>query len=73
MNEYKITDAEGIKLDTVEAASATEALNVFSEDHMDDDYGFHRGGLNCDADTRGNEWANIRTDGGRINADKVAA
>ena len=69
--KYTITDQDGMEIDTVAAVNAIEALNTFSADHIDDDYGFHRGGLNCDACTCGDEWANIRTDGGRISAAKV--
>jgi len=72
MNEYKITLASaGTELAIVEAENAAAALESYCANTPDEDTGFARGGLNCDADTRGNEWANIRTDGGRINADKV--
>ena len=72
MNDYRITMAEdGAELEIIQAESATEALDAYCAGHPDDDTGFQRGGLNVDADTRGEVWATVRTDAGRINADMV--
>jgi len=75
MNDYRITMAEdGTELETVQAETATEALEVYCADHPDDDTGFQRGGLNVDASTRGEVWATVRTDAGRISAyDEITA
>lgn len=67
MATYKIS-ASDHELGLVEAESAKDALESFCESRPDDDYGFQRGGLEVDADTRGTVWASVRTDGGRITA-----
>ena len=50
----------------IEAESAIAALDCYCAAHADDDTGFKRGGLTCDAATRGEKSASVRTDAGRI-------
>jgi len=70
MSTYKIKSTnDNSELAEVEAGSAIEAINQYCEEHPDEDTGFQRGGLNIDAETRGQNWATVKTDGGRISAD----
>lgn len=71
MNDYRIENSEGKELAMVRAKTARDALDVYCAQHPDDDTGFQRGGLNVDSDTRGEVWASVLTDAGRIRADKV--
>jgi len=72
MKNYSITMMEdGTKLETVQAETAIEALDMYCAEHPDDDTGFQRGGLNVDADTCGEIWATVRTDAGRIKALRI--
>lgn len=68
MKRYNIALADGPELGCIRAENAREALVAFCLQHPDDDIGYRRGGLNCDADTYGGRWASVKTDGGRITA-----
>ena len=68
MNRYTIKTTAGRKIGSATAEDAPSALTIFSSENLDSDYGFQRGGQMVDADTRGMEWATIRTDGGTIEA-----
>ena len=69
MKKYTISLGEKELETGIESESALAALDCYCSAHPDDDTGFQRGGLNCDADTRGEKSASVRTDGGRITAE----
>jgi len=70
MKQYKITNDAGDILGTVQAENASGALDAYCAGHPDDDTGFPRGGLRVDDETHGEKSASVRTDGGRISADR---
>jgi hypothetical protein len=66
-NQYLIARRSDLRrLGLVAAENAIAALSDFCAGLPDDDLGYQRGGLQVDADTRGQRWASVRTDGGRI-------
>ena len=69
MKKYTISLGEKELETGIEAESAIAALDCYCSAHPDDDTGFQRGGLNCDAETRGEKSASVRTDAGRITAE----
>lgn len=71
MNNYAIK-INGNKVAEIKAKDAEDAARKYSEDcGPDTDLGFVRGVKMVDADTRGREWAIIKTDGGDITAEKI--
>ena len=66
MKKYTISQGEKELATGIEAESAIAALDSYCSAHPDDDTGFQRGGLNCDAETRGEKSASVRTDAGRM-------
>ena len=69
-NRYAIV-VNGKTVDCITAEDAESAADAYSEKMgPDSDFGFIRGVKMIDADTRGREWAIIKTDGGDITAEK---
>ena len=69
MKKYTISFGEKKLATGIKAESAIAALDCYCSAHPDDDTGFQRGGLSCDAETQGGEFASVRTDAGRIAAE----
>jgi len=71
MNKYAIK-TNGKKVATITAEDAQAAARTYSElKGLDSDWGFVRGVKMVDADTRGEKWAIIKTDGGDITAEII--
>jgi hypothetical protein len=71
MNRYAIV-IDGKTVDCITAEDAeSAALEYSAEMGLDSDFGFVRGVKMIDADTRGREWAIIKTDGGDITAERI--
>ena len=71
MSRYAIV-VDGKTVDRITAEDAESAALEYSEKcGPDSDLGFVRGVKMVDADTRGREWAIIKTDGGDITAEKI--
>lgn len=71
MSKYAIT-INGKTVDYLTAEDAESAACAYSEKMgLDSDLGFVRGVKMVDADTRGREWAIIKTDGGDITAERI--
>ena len=71
MNRYAIV-VDGKIVDCITAEDAeSAALENSDEMGLDSDFGFVRGVKMVDADTRGREWAIIKTDGGDITAERI--
>lgn len=70
MKTYEVK--AGTEIETIEAEDAVAAIKKFSEGKgPDSDLGFLRGGLVFDAETRGEKWAQMNSDGGKISAQVV--
>lgn len=71
MSKYAIT-INGKKVSTIKAENAEAAARTYSAKMgCDSDYGFVRGVRMVDADTRGDIWAIVKTDGGDITAERI--
>ena len=71
MNRYAIV-IDGKTVDRITAENAESAARAYSaKQGPDSDFGFIRGVKLIDANTRGREWASIKTDGGDITAEKI--
>ena len=71
MNKYAIK-INGKTVDYLTAENAESAARAYSaKQGPDSDLGFVRGVKMIDADTRGIEWAIIKTDGGDITAERI--
>ena len=71
MKKYAIV-IDGKTVDYLTAEDAESAAREYSAKMgSDSDLGFVRGVKMVDADTRGREWAIIKTDGGDITAEKI--
>lgn len=69
MGKYTITYGSKKYVGRIEAKNAKEAIEKFSEiEGADSDFGFLRGGLIFDAETRGEKWAVMNSDGGKVTA-----
>ncbi len=71
MNRYAIV-IDGKTVDCITAENAEEAADAYSEKMGPDSaLGFVRRMKMIDANTRGREWAIIKTDGGDITAERI--
>ena len=71
MNKYAIV-IDGKTVDHLTAEDAESAAREYSAKMgPDSEFGFVRGVKMVDADTRGSEWAIIKTDGGDITAEQI--
>ena len=71
MNRYVIA-INGKPVDCITAENAESAVDEYSAKMgPDSDLGFVRGVKMLDANTRGIEWAIIKTDGGDITAERI--
>ena len=71
MNTYAIV-VDGKTVDRITAEDAESAARAYSAKMgPDSEFGFVRGVKMVDADTRGSEWAIIKTDGGDITAEQI--
>lgn len=71
MSKYAITINEK-KVATITSETAEAAARAYSDKKgPDSDFGFVRGVKMVDAETRGDVWAIIRTDGGDITAERI--
>ena len=71
MKKYAIV-IDGKTVDRITAEDAESAAREYSAKMgPDSDLGFVRGVKMVDADTRGTEWAIIKTDGGDITAERI--
>lgn len=71
MKKYAIV-IDGKTVDRITAENAESAARAYSaKQGSDSDFGFIRGVKMIDANTRGSEWAIIKTDGGDITAEKI--
>ena len=71
MNKYaiKVDDA---KVSEIESETAEWAARAYSEEcGPDSEFGFFRAVKEIDSETRGIEWAIIKTDGGMITAELI--
>lgn len=71
MSKYAIK-INAKKVSTITADTAEAAARAYSgKKGPDSDFGFVRGVKMVDADTRGDVWAIIKTDGGDITAERI--
>ena len=71
MSRYAIV-IDGKTVDHLTAEDAESAARAYSAKMgPDSEFGFVRGVKMVDADTRGREWAIIKTDGGDITAERI--
>ena len=62
-----------MKEEIIESENASQAINIYSvQAGADQDVYFLRGGWILDAETRGEKWASVRSDAGRISAELLA-
>lgn len=77
MAKYRITKRSDYKTEKVlknliSAESAIEAAEKYIKKcGPNSDWGFNRGIEEYDADTRGEEWSRIKTDGGAVIAKRI--